>query len=329
MIPLLMHLSRRLSLLAVAGAAFFWGTSHPASKVLLEHISPFQLALARGLAPGIGLALLLLIWGRFGQIQVEMRARPFTVLGMGMLAFFGFLIFTSSGLRYLPASVNSLLVNTSPLMIAIWLIAIHRRLPSRRVLLGLLLGFIGVAALSLRGMEDFGAVGALGVLFSTAASAAWAIYTVWGRRESQTGDAIALTAASSLAAIVPFLLVGFVTGELTPPDRLTGQDLVLLAYVSVIGGALPYALWSIGLKGLSSASASAFLYVIPLTAVTLAVITLGEPVTLALVVGGIAILGGVFLAQTPPLRPVSPPEVDVDTRTSGRGRSSGEASVRG
>lgn len=324
-----MHLSRRLSLLAVAGAAFFWGTSHPASKVLLLHISPFQLALARGLAPGIGLALLLLLWGRFGQIGVEMRTRPLTVLGMGMLAFFGFLILTSSGLRYLPASVNSLLVNTSPLMIAIWLIAMHRRLPSRRILLGLLFGFIGVAALSLRGMEDFGAVGALGVLLSTGASAAWAIYTAWGRRESQTGDAIALTAASSLAAIVPFFLVGLVTGELTPPDYLSGQDLLLLAYVSIMGGALPYALWSVGLKGLSSASASAFLYVIPLTAVTLAVITLGEPVTLALVIGGIAILGGVFLAQTPPPRSSRPADVQSRIRVTPHNEHSSEASPGG
>jgi drug/metabolite transporter (DMT)-like permease len=71
----------------------------------------------------------------------------------------------------------------------------------------------------------------------------------------------------------------------------------LLLYMGVVGTAMTYALWMSGLRRLSATSVSAFQYVIPLNAVTLSVVVLGEPLTPALVVGGLAILLGVALAQ--------------------------------
>jgi drug/metabolite transporter (DMT)-like permease len=65
----------------------------------------------------------------------------------------------------------------------------------------------------------------------------------------------------------------------------------------VFGTALTYALWMTGLQRLSATSVSAFQYVIPLNAVFLSVLLLGEPITAALVGGGLAILAGVALAQ--------------------------------
>jgi drug/metabolite transporter (DMT)-like permease len=249
---------------------------------------------------GLALLLALALAGRAGRVLDELRARPWRIVGLGGLSFFASSGLSMTGLALLPASVNSLLANTSPLMLACGTVLLQRRLPSSRVLAGLLLGFAGLALLSIRGAADLGAVGLLGVLLSLGGSLAWAVYTGWSRRELQHGDPLAITAAAAFVGAAPYLLIAAPTGQLAGYRDLAPDTLALLLYAGVVGTGLTYSLWMSALKRLSATSVSAFQYVIPLTAVTIAVFFLGEPVTLALVVGGAAILLGVGLAQERP-----------------------------
>jgi drug/metabolite transporter (DMT)-like permease len=267
---------------------------------VLREATPLQLVLARALMTGVALTLALALAGRAGRILEEFRARPWRIVGLGALSFFASSGLSMTGLALLPASVNSLLANTSPLMLACGVVLFERRLPSARVLVGLLLGFAGVALLSVRGAADLGAIGLVGVLLSLGGSLTWAIYTGWSRRELQHGDALAITAGAAFVGALPFLLVGAATGQLQGYAELSSTALLLLLYAGVIGTGLTYSLWMSALKGLSATNVSAFQYVIPLTAVTIAALFLGEPITLALVVGGAAILLGVGLAQEKP-----------------------------
>jgi drug/metabolite transporter (DMT)-like permease len=266
--------------------------------------------LARTALTGITLTLLLAALGRLGRIGDEFRRRPLRIAGLGLLSFFASSGLSMLGLKLLPASINSLMANTSPLMLALGLVAIERRLPGRRVLLGLLLGFGGVALLSWGGAAELGWAGLLGVLLSLGGSAAWAIYTGWSRRELSTGDPIALTTAASFVGGAPLLAAALLTGELAGYPALESRTVLLLLYAGVFGTALTYALWMTGLRRLSATSVSAFQYVIPLNAVTLSVLLLGEPLTVRLVVGGLAILAGVALAQERVSAPASASERD-------------------
>ena len=278
-------------------ATLVWGTLHPVGKVVLQEATPLQLVLARTALTGITLTLLLAALGRLGRIGDELRRRPLRIAGLGLLSFFASSGLSMVGLKLLPASINSLMANTSPLMLAFGLVALERRLPGRRVLLGLLLGFGGVALLSWKGATELGWEGLLGVVLSLGGSASWAVYTGWSRRELSTGDPLALTTAASFVGTAPLLLFGLVVGDVAAYRELSDQTLLLLLYAGVFGTALTYALWMTGLQRLSATSVSAFQYVIPLNAVFLSVLLLGEPLTVQLVVGGLSILAGVALAQ--------------------------------
>lgn len=293
--------------LAVAAAAVLWGSALPVGKVALQSVTPYHLAMVRGLAPGIGIGLGLAASGRGGALLEEFRSRPWRILGLGTLCFFAFINLTSASLERLPASINSLLVNTSPLLLALGFAVAHRRLPSSQTGLGLTLGFGGVAALALRGTTGGAPIAPLGVVLAVGASAVWALYTEWGRRELQRGDPIVVTAASSLAALVPFGVVGVLTGDLETFPSATIRAPLALGFNALFGGVIAYALWNVGLRRLSATSAAAFQYAIPLTAVILSIAFLGEPLSPSLILGGVAILAGVGLAQhgrtesTPPI----------------------------
>jgi drug/metabolite transporter (DMT)-like permease len=278
-------------------ATLIWGTLHPVGKVALQSVTPAQLVLARALLTGVALLLLLTARGRLSVLVETARARPLPIVGLGLLSFFASSGLSMTGLSYLPASVNSLLANTSPLMLAMGLALARRRAPRPRVLLGLALGFAGVTLLSLRGAADLGAVGLLGVLLSLGGSLTWAIYTGWSRRELQGGDPIAITTGAALVGSAPLLAIVALAGDLGTLAAAPPGALWLLLYMGVVGTALTYGLWMSGLRRLSAMNVSAFQYVIPLNAVALSVVALGEPLTPALVLGGAAILAGVGLAQ--------------------------------
>ena len=283
--------------MAVLVATLVWGTLHPVGKVVLQEATPLQLVLARTALTGVTLTLLLGALGRLDRIGDELRRRPLRIAGLGLLSFFASSGLSMVGLKLLPASINSLMANTSPLMLACGLVAIERRVPGRRVVAGLLLGFGGVALLSWKGATELGWEGLLGVVLSLGGSASWALYTGWSRRELSTGDPLALTTAASFVGTTPLLAYGLFSGDVAAYPALSGQTLLLLLYAGVFGTALTYALWMTGLQRLSATSVSAFQYVIPLNAVFLSVLLLGEPITAALVGGGLAILAGVGLAQ--------------------------------
>lgn len=268
--------------------------------MILREATPLQLVLARALMTGIALTVALALAGRAGRVVDELRARPWRIVGLGGLSFFASSGLSMTGLALLPASMNSLLANTSPLMLACGIVVFERRLPRARVLAGLLLGFAGVALLSVRGAADLGAIGLLGVLLSLGGSLTWAIYTGWSRQELQRGDTLAITAGAAFVGSVPLLAIGAATDQLGRYGELSSTALLLLLYAGVVGTGLTYSLWMSALKGLSATNVAAFQYVIPLTSVTIATVFLGEPITFALAVGGALILLGVGLAQERP-----------------------------
>lgn len=300
--------------LGVLAATLIWGTIHPVGKLALQETTPLQLVLARSLLTGVSLALLLLVRGQLDRVVDEWRRRPWQIVGLGLLSFFASSGLSMTGLSFLPASMNSLLANTSPLLLAFGLALVQMRLPRPRIALGLLLGFGGVVLLTLRGAADLGAVGLLGVLLSLGGSLTWAIYTGWSRRELRTGDPIAITMVASLVGSAPFVAIGAVSGDLVGFATLSSRTLLLLIYAGVVGTAVTYALWMSALRRLSATSVAAFQYVIPLNAVAISTVALGEPVTVALVLGGAAILAGVFLAQSRGPAAVAPPSADYNRR---------------
>jgi drug/metabolite transporter (DMT)-like permease len=58
-----------------------------------------------------------------------------------------------------------------------------------------------------------------------------------------------------------------------------------------------YVLWTVGLRVLDPSRAVAYLYGVPVVAVAVGALTLGESVTAWLLVGGLLVVGGVALAQ--------------------------------
>ena len=107
---------------------------------------------------------------------------------------------------------------------------------------------------------------------------------------------MAISAAASLvgtAALLPFAVSG-TAGRLA---GMSAGDLLLVLYLGLVCTLAGYVLWTVALRSLDPSRAVAYLYGVPVVAVAVGALTLGESVTAWLAVGCVLVVGGVALAQ--------------------------------
>lgn len=132
-----------------------------------------------------------------------------------------------------------------------------------------------------------------GDLMMLAATACFALYSaLLARWRSSLPLTVSLFVQSCTAVVVLFPVI-----ILLPHQAMEPEALPLIAYAGALGSVAAPLLWMNGIARIGSARASIFFNLLPVVTAALAIVTLGEPLTLPLVVGGLLALLGVVLAE--------------------------------
>jgi len=281
---------------ALTTAAIVWGGSVVAQKVALGPFSPVEVSVFRGLG-ALGF-LLPLWWWKEGSAIVSVRDIViFILLGLGVL---GNHLLVLYGLKYIGAGAAGIIIGASPAITAFLSAVILRDVPFRAVWMGCLVSFIGVVLVSgyRRGVGT-GENPWLGGMLIILALVSWALYTIGSRRVMERFSPLMVnwtTLAISILIQIPLLLTDqkvLVSGMEAVP--LSGW--LALAYVIVFATALGQQAWLYGVDGVGPARAGIFVNLIPVSALLLSLIILGEPIRVRDVSGIGLILGGVWLVN--------------------------------
>ncbi len=205
----------------------------------------------------------------------------------------------TKSLEYLPVSLGGLLIALIPIATigaAHFLVEGERFIA--RSLPGLLISLLGAAVLvgvggtTIDGVDELG----LGVAFMIVGVTLAGIGGALSRR-------FALQVSSDQLVLPQFTVATIIMFLLTPILGESGfssfgtREWVLIALAGAIGTTLPFASFLIA-ASINPASRLALVgYTVPVVAVTLAVIFLGETVTLSILAGASLIIGGVYLAE--------------------------------
>lgn len=264
--------------------------------VLVAGVDAFTLVPARMLFAMVTLGLVIVMSGRFRTADPEAWKRGL-VLGTVSMALPMTLM--TLGLEDLPVSLGGLLVALIPIAtIAAAHFLVDGERFQRKSLPGLLMALAGSALLVGVGGASIEGVGNLwrGVGFTLA-----------GVMMAGAGGAVARRFALQMPSeklVLPQFTVNTVTVfaiapslASTPLDSISGSTWLLIGAVGAFGTALPFISFLIG-ASINPASRLALTgYAVPVVAVVLAVIFLGESLTLEIVAGAILILAGVVLAE--------------------------------
>lgn len=299
-----------LAYAAALAAVFGWASLYTVAKPAVAEVSPVVVAAARAtIAAGV-LALLSVVTAGHpvrGLQHLGRTARTHwrqTAL-VGLISFTGTSLIAMTAQRLLPASINGLLNNLSPLWIALYAAALGRSRNGPLLVAGATLAAGGVG-LVLFGRAEPAAADpmpvdtlALGSAISLSGSLLIACANVLTRRVMRGRDPLALTAIAAAWGSLPLLaLLAFGWGgDLTALLHLSVETHARLLWLGTVSTAFNFALWSYALAHLPVTRVAPFQYLIAPCGVIIAVVVLGEPLGPGLLAGTVAIIAGIVVAQ--------------------------------
>lgn len=275
-----------------------WGGTYLGMKFALESIPPFLMAGVRFLLAGSVL---------YAAARFSGAPRPKWREWAGPASVGAFLLLGGNGgicwaEQYVPSGIAALLVATMPLCTTLigWL-AWRRKRPNRLVVLGLLVGFSGIALMTWQSgqLDGTGRVGVAGLLACGLATLSWSFGSTWSPRVRQPASPWMATAMQQLSGGALLLLMAAVLGDFGrfQLSAMTWRAGLSFGYLVVFGSLIAYSAYVWLLRHADLAFVSTYTYVNPLVAVLLGWLLAGEPMRpgFALSVG--VILTGVLLVN--------------------------------
>jgi drug/metabolite transporter (DMT)-like permease len=272
-----------------------WAGSYAAIKGLIDDgLAAPDIALGRYLVAAPGFAVALILSRGLPGLGRRDLAR---LVAAGLLVVAVYHLSLNAGERLTTAGTASVVVAAAPGVALAMAVAIGQERFSRRRAAGLAISFAGVVVVVLLGSGQRISFGnAHGPLLVLAAPVAFAAYNVLVKPLLPRYGVLPVTAAASLigtAALLPFANGATVRRA----SALDAGGVALLLYLGLAATLAGYIGWSRGLRQLDASRTVAYLYVVPVVAIVVGALTLGEHVTVWLGLGAALVVAGVALAQ--------------------------------
>ncbi len=285
-----------------------WGSTYLAIRVVVEADIPPLLGMGlRFLTAGALLAGYLAATRGLSGLRVSRRSLIGTGV-MGVLLLLGGNGMVAVGEQTVPSGLAALIVGAVPLWFALLRVSGGDR-PTLRSWLGVLIGFAGIAAISLPrgGIDD---VEAWGIVVIVIATISWALGSYFSPRLGLPGDSLVATAYEMLLGGGVMFLVGLLAGEARGFDasEVDSEGWLALAYLVVVGSIIGYTAYTFLLAHAPISLVGTYAYVNPVVAVFLGWLILDEPVTAVIAFGGLLVVMGVALVVRAERRGRAEPE---------------------
>jgi drug/metabolite transporter (DMT)-like permease len=246
---------------------------------------------------GIGFACLLPV-----ALWLKVRWPPrrdwpaVALLGLG---FFGlFFVLYNVAIGFTTAARASLALATLPLhtMVVGALLGIEPL--TARKSIGVGVAVLGVLAALATGLSAAPPGAWRGELIMTGAVLCMAFYNVWSRPFIKRSSALGFLTVGMGAGAMALILVGSLTGSVAVLSDFRTPQWIAGAYFGVGGGALAFFLWVMALQRATPTRVANTMTINPVAAGLLASQLIGEPITLNLVAGLIAVIAGIWIATS-------------------------------
>jgi drug/metabolite transporter (DMT)-like permease len=289
--------------LDLTGAMVIVGSSVVFGKIITQHFPVF-------LASGLRFALAALFMTPLILIK-EKRLPSFSGkdwLLLAVMAFCGQIIFTVFlllGLRLTSALEAGLITSTTPAaMAAVAFLALGERLNLRQAA-GVALAVLGVMAINGLLTVNLARVDRahlLGNLLVCGAVLGEAVFLLLRKRISPAASSLGTSWALIVLGFIMFLPPALWQGRHFDYAAVPAKAWIAILYFGAVFTVVAYILWFCGVERVSGQTAGVFTAVMPVSAVTLSCIFLGEALTWSHVCGGLFVLAAIFLMTFAPPR---------------------------
>ncbi|WP_368504190.1 DMT family transporter [Alkalihalophilus sp. As8PL] len=272
-----------------------WGSAFIAGKLAIESFEPSTIAFLRFL--GAAILLFPIMW-----LLEKNRPKPtkkdwgmFALLGLTGIAIYNICFFLAS--KHAPVIKSSLFIAANPMLIVLLSGVFLKEQITKKQIIGLILALSGVVLIVTEGniqiitqfqFEPIDLI-LLGAVIS------WALYSVLGRVVLKKYSPIVSTTYA--VAFGTLFLLPFSLAE-QPWDAISHASptaWLSIAHMSVLVTVVSFIMYYYGIQQIGAAKASIFINVMPVSAVIMATLFLGEAFTSSAMVGALLVLSGVYV----------------------------------
>ncbi|MDE5412826.1 DMT family transporter [Alkalihalobacterium chitinilyticum] len=284
-----------LTYIMLAVATSIWGSAFIAGKVAVESFEPATVAFFRFL--GAAILLFPIMW-----VMEKNRPKPtkkdwglFALLGLTGIAIYNICFFLAS--KHAPVIKSSLFIASNPVLIVLLSGLFLKETITKRHIVGMSVALFGVAIIITNGhLLDLVKLGFEPIDFILlGAVISWALYSVLGK--VVLGKYSAIVSTTYAVFFGTLFLLPFALYELTW-TQVQGASIGVwasLLHMSVFVTVISFIMYYQGIQKVGAAKASIFINVMPVSAVIMATLFLGETFTLAHGVGAAFVLSGVYI----------------------------------
>lgn len=283
--------------------AALWGGTFVAGRIVSAQLGPFSAAFLRFL-----LASACLTWLTIrleGGLPRLSRRGLIAVVGLGLTGVFAYNALFFLGLQTVHAGRAAVIVACNPVAIALGaaLFLGERLTPARAA--GIVVSVCGAWLVVSRGHPLSVLSGGLtpGDVAIAGCVLAWSSYSLLGKRVMGTLTplgAVTWSCITGAALLLPAALAGGLVSDVAG----AGFGVWLgVAYLGVFGTVLGFTWFYQGLHRIGAAKAGVYINFVPVSAIVLGWLVLGEGIDSSLLLGGALVLAGVWMTNRPAARP--------------------------
>ncbi len=282
-----------MPILALCWVSFFWGTTWLASKEGVKHMPALQLA---GIRQFIG-GFLYVAFFLYKKAPWPKGKQWKAIFILSILNFVLSNGLSTWGVKYISSGLGAIIGAIFPLWI-VFITVFKGEKMARLSILGLIVSFGGVCVIFYDHLADFLKPDfRFGIFLSLIATVTWAFGTLYTKKKAASFNPyFSLGLQMLIASFITLFIVG-ATGTGVNITSIPVNSWWAIAYLVIIGSVLTFIAFIYMIQRLPAEINSIYAYINPIVAVLLGAIVYGEPLTMAIAIGGGVTLFGLYLVN--------------------------------
>jgi drug/metabolite transporter (DMT)-like permease len=224
------------------------------------------------------------------------RRDRWVLLGLGLVGHCAYQLCFVSGVALTSVSNGALIIGATPVVVATASAALGRERLGGLHWMGAAISVLGIYVVVGHG-ASFGGTSLRGDLLVMLSVGCWSAYTLGSSHLIARHSPLYVTGTTMALGTVPYVLATL--PQLLNLDWSVIHTWVWLAVVfsALLALCVAYLIWYTAVQRIGPARTSAYSNVVPIVAMTVAALWLGEPISATKAMGAVAILGGVFFTR--------------------------------
>lgn len=277
--------------------ALFFGGTFIAARVLSQALPPFTASFLRFLVASFFLVLFLLSRSiKLPSFKLKTVFQIF-LLALSGIAGYNYLFF--SGMKFIHASRASIIVSLNPALISILSFLFFRERINSIKIFGIILSFLGAIIVITKGQLNFLTFGNIGIgeLYILGCVICWSTFTIISKLVIQKMPPLTAITLACLTGTCLLFIPAWQEEQLYTFFQFGLEVWISIFALSILGTVLAYIWYYEGLEKIGTSRTGIFINFVPVWATALAILILGEQITVSFVLGSLVVLSGVFLVN--------------------------------